>query len=82
MKKINKIGEYIERNSCRFCEGENLSEILYFGNVPLAGGFLRKTDIKTQIPSAKKFFKRTNWKPDVSLKKSLEKFLNEIRSSS
>tara|TARA_Y100000590_G_scaffold450239_1_gene589591 strand:- start:847 stop:1800 length:954 start_codon:yes stop_codon:yes gene_type:complete len=43
---------------------------------------LRKTDIKTQIPSAKKFFKRTNWKPEASLKRSLEKFLNEIRNSS
>ncbi len=40
---------------------------------------LRKTDIKTQIPSSLKFSKRTGWKPKMSLKKSLQVFLNEIR---
>ena len=35
---------------------------------------LRKTDIKTQIPSSFKFSKITGWKPKMSLKKSLEFF--------
>ena len=42
---------------------------------------LRKTDIKTQIPSSFKFSKITGWKPKMSLKKSLEVFLDEIRET-
>ena len=43
-----QIGEYTKLDSCRFCQGENLSEILDFGNVPLAGGFLSEIDIKDE----------------------------------
>jgi len=38
------IGEFIERDTCRFCQGTNLYEILNLGNVPLAGGFLKEKD--------------------------------------
>ena len=40
---------------------------------------LRKTDIKIQVPSSKKFTKDTNWKPLINFNKSLEYFLNENR---
>ena len=44
--KLNKqIGNYYKRDSCRFCYGKNLVEIMNFGNVPLAGAFIEKTDI-------------------------------------
>ena len=42
---------------------------------------LRKTDIKIQIPSYKKFKKDTNWEPLISFKDSLEYFLNENREN-
>ena len=47
--KLNKqIGKYYKRDCCRFCEGKNLVVILDFGNVPLAGAFIEKTDIKNE----------------------------------
>ena len=48
MEIVNSIGEYTEKNHCRLCEGKNLFEVLNFGNVPLAGGFLSKVDIKDE----------------------------------
>ena len=48
MEIVNSIGEYTEKNYCRFCEGKNLFEVFNFGNVPLAGGFLSKADIKDE----------------------------------
>ncbi|MDP2933967.1 MAG: class I SAM-dependent methyltransferase, partial [bacterium] len=39
-----KIGKYHTRKNCRFCNGTNLAKILDFGNVPLAGGFLKEQD--------------------------------------
>jgi predicted TPR repeat methyltransferase len=36
-----QIGDYTRQTRCRFCQNENLTKILDFGNVPLAGGFLR-----------------------------------------
>ena len=41
----HNIGKYFKRETCRFCEGTNLEQILDFGNMPLAGGFLREEDI-------------------------------------
>lgn len=35
---------YHTRENCRFCNGTNLTKILDFGNVPLAGGFLKEKD--------------------------------------
>ena len=36
------IGKFIRRDTCRFCQGVNLSKILDLGDVPLAGGFLKE----------------------------------------
>ncbi|MBI2482800.1 class I SAM-dependent methyltransferase [Candidatus Uhrbacteria bacterium] len=36
-----KIGTYLAHTTCRFCNGSNLKQVLDFGNVPLAGGFLK-----------------------------------------
>ena len=38
----SEIGQFTRRTDCRFCQGESLEQILDFGNVPLAGGFLRE----------------------------------------
>ena len=37
-----RIGNYIHNTVCRFCKSSNMAKILDFGNVPLAGGFLKK----------------------------------------
>jgi len=45
MRSTNKpIGKFIRRRKCRFCQGKNLVNILDFGNIPLAGGFLKEED--------------------------------------
>ena len=46
--KNRQIGKYYSRKSCRFCKGKNFVEILNFGNVPLAGAFIEKNDIKNE----------------------------------
>lgn len=38
------IGNFVRRNTCRFCQGTKLVKMLDFGNVPLAGGFLKEKD--------------------------------------
>lgn len=38
----SQIGKFTRRETCRFCEGRNLVKILDFGNIPLAGGFLKE----------------------------------------
>ncbi len=43
-----RIGAHVKRETCRFCEGRDLVEILDFGDVPLAGGFLREEDIPAE----------------------------------
>ena len=44
-----QIGTYLRRDTCRFCEGRNLVEVLDFGDVPLAGGFLKEKDFSTEL---------------------------------
>jgi len=39
-------GEYKRLTKCRFCESESLINILDFGPVPLAGGFLKEKDFQ------------------------------------
>jgi len=39
-----QVGKFIRRDTCRFCQGTNLSKILDLGSVPLAGGFLKEKD--------------------------------------
>lgn len=43
--------------------------------------FLRKTDIKKQIPNSQKFKKKTGWKNNSNFTKSLKIFLDEIREN-
>jgi len=38
------IGKFINRTTCRFCQSTKLVKILDFGNLPLAGGFLKEKD--------------------------------------
>ncbi|MHC4308397.1 MAG: class I SAM-dependent methyltransferase [Planctomycetota bacterium] len=40
----NQIGEFIRRSDCRFCQSRDMVTMLDFGNVPLAGGFLKESD--------------------------------------
>jgi len=42
------IGNFVRRNTCRFCHGTNLVKVLDFGNVPLAGGFLNEKDFSNE----------------------------------
>jgi len=44
----NKIGNYKNRESCRLCNSENLVEVINFGEMPLAGGFLTKENINNE----------------------------------
>ncbi len=47
MPSIDKpIGKFTRRDTCRFCQGTNLSKILDLGNVPLAGGFVKEKDFQ------------------------------------
>lgn len=43
------IGIYKNRNKCRFCNDENLSTVIDFGDVPLAGAFLKEADIIDEL---------------------------------
>jgi methylation protein EvaC len=43
-----EIGQFTRRTDCRFCQGENLEQILDFGNVPLAGGFLKENQFDSE----------------------------------
>lgn len=45
---MKPIGDYIHKSECRFCQGTNLTQILDFGNVPLAGGFLKESDFSDE----------------------------------
>ncbi len=36
-----RIGEFMPHATCRFCDGQRLERVLDFGDVPLAGGFLK-----------------------------------------
>jgi SAM-dependent methyltransferase len=38
-------GRFIQHTTCRFCQGGNLATFLDFGDVPLAGGFLKESDL-------------------------------------
>lgn len=38
----DRIGFYVHHDECRFCQSKDLYPFLQFGEVPLAGGFLKK----------------------------------------
>ena len=44
-----KIGPYTSRAHCRFCNSGQLSAILDFGLVPLAGAFLKQEDVENEF---------------------------------
>jgi SAM-dependent methyltransferase len=44
----DQTGDFIRRSDCRFCQSQNMVTILDFGNVPLAGGFLKESDFKEE----------------------------------
>ena len=46
--ELKQIGEFIRRGDCRFCKSKNLVTVLDFGNVPLAGGFLKPEQFKDE----------------------------------
>ena len=41
LKQFQQIGEFIHHTKCRFCQSSRMTRIMDFGNVPLAGGFLK-----------------------------------------
>jgi methylation protein EvaC len=45
------MGQNSKKSACAFCGNENLADVINFGNVALAGGFLTKK----QIPGEKKY---------------------------
>lgn len=47
-EKERPIGKFTRRTDCRFCQSKNLVRILDFGNVPLAGGFLKEEDFAVE----------------------------------
>jgi methylation protein EvaC len=44
----SRLGKFHSRKNCRFCNGTNLTKVHDFGNVPLAGGFLKEEDFKDE----------------------------------
>lgn len=40
--------EFKTKNNCRFCGSKNLKKVIDFGLMPLAGGFLKKEEIKKE----------------------------------
>ncbi len=49
LSSLDKLPGYSERGTCRFCEGTDLSTILNFGDVPLAGAFLAEGDLDEEV---------------------------------
>ena len=45
----NKIPNHTLRKTCRICESEDLKPFLEFGEMPLAGGFIKKEDLSKEI---------------------------------
>lgn len=43
-----RIGTFIQHTTCRCCGSQNLVKVMDFGNMPLAGGFLKEEDISKE----------------------------------
>ncbi|OGL83943.1 hypothetical protein A3H11_04790 [Candidatus Uhrbacteria bacterium RIFCSPLOWO2_12_FULL_47_10] len=43
-----QMGAYTEHTTCRCCEGSNLIKVMDFGNMPLAGGFLKSEQFREE----------------------------------
>lgn len=61
--KDNTIGKFRKCDTCRFCHGTALTEVLDLGNVPLAGAFLKEKD----FPHEKRYPLTLNFCRDCSL---------------
>ncbi len=46
-QKYNQL-EFKTKKNCRFCESKNLKKVIDFGPMPLAGGFLKKEEVKKE----------------------------------
>ncbi len=47
-EQYKSVGKFTPRTTCRFCLGTNFAKVLDFGNVPLAGGFLKENDFPNE----------------------------------
>ena len=47
-KTIKQDSLYTTISSCRICRAKNLKTFLEFGNMPLAGGFIKKEDLSKE----------------------------------
>ena len=46
--KENKFSLYTTRKTCRICKSKDLITFLKFGDMPLAGGFIKKADLQRE----------------------------------
>ena len=54
-RKHQNIGEHRHHLQCRFCLSDKIVEVIDFGNVPLAGGFLNKDSTEKDFMKEKLF---------------------------
>lgn len=47
-KTKRRIGSFIPHTTCRFCESPRLARVLDFGDVPLAGGFVKPEEFASE----------------------------------
>jgi dTDP-4-dehydrorhamnose reductase/SAM-dependent methyltransferase len=86
--KEKRIGRFRRRDTCRFCQGEDLATILDLGNMPLAGGFLKEGGFSSEklYPLELKFCKScslvqiTNVVPAEDLFKNYFYFSSSIKT--
>ncbi len=45
LRQFERLGEFVHHTTCRFCGSSRLARVLDFGNMPLAGGFLKREEI-------------------------------------
>ena len=45
---MKKIGEYIERKTCRFCNSKDLNKVIDLGLMPLAGAFIKEKEFENE----------------------------------
>ena len=45
---MKKLGKYYERDCCRFCDSNDLTEVMDLGLMPLAGAFIKEKDFSDE----------------------------------
>lgn len=48
LKDFQRLGEFVHHTTCRFCGSAKMDRILDFGNVPLAGAFLKESQMSSE----------------------------------